>query len=402
MSSIHLADLPPELLLQAVSYLPISSLLSLSATNKAFRNLTLVGLTTLRLTSFPKKLHTTLCRLEDDSSTYKADQTVHLTLPLTTERILPLNLRHTSPSPPRTKYACRSRSNSPPDAKSGRNAVFEELNDLLLQTLRSSSLQLCHLRILSLHSWSPTASLLSFLATMPQFTHLTHLTLNFHQPTHRHPYLPSQFWVHPDRPSPIWNSIVGLGSGYSATLRLRNLESLTLHRCGITTAQLTSWITHNPNLKSLHLHLVRGVSVEFLRFLAACDPQIQSLELIDCDNLHLPVISTEAASACNEPRRTNEVSSDAGFESVTRLARLGGLRRLVIRRCDGVTRDPRTVRRLRLLNRKMWNFEEFIVGEMEEQEDVSKLAAEEGMTANRGSATGTGIIEPDVEDDRGR
>ena len=372
-----LLSLPAELLLQTLRYLPITTLLAVDATNHALHQLSLFGLTTLHLTSFPKRVHTTLTRLDinnDDIPTVDPGHTVHLELTPSTS---PITSRRTSPSRPQTSSSRSGRSRTPPsDPKVLRQTVFDALNDLITTTLTTSPHLNSYstLRNLTISAWSPSQSLLTHLSTSPQLTYLQHLTLNFHHATHHHPTFPSHFWSSPDAPSPIWNHISGLGQTHTSALRMRNLRSLTLARAGINSTQLRKWIESNPRISVLRLKMVHGMDEDFLNYLAerqieavsssgtstlAVPSVLRTLEIVNCAGLVLPLAPSTAGTSGTTDFRVD----DTGYEPFTTLApgaKGDGLWRLVIKSCSGIN-GPDVARRMAKLNGKLWHIEELCI-----------------------------------------
>ena len=402
-SNFPLLSLPSELLLHTLSYLPITSLLAVATTNHAFYDLSLAALSSLRLTSFPKRIHTTLATLDLDAngSVSNQDSSVDLNLPPSSTFGSPSSSRRTSPA-----RSHRNRSTSPEsDPKVIRNAILDALSASLLTVFTSPSIQKAtNLHTLSIQTWTPNEALLSQLATSPSMRNLRNLTLDFFHPNHRNPTLPSYFWDSADQPSPIWNSISGLGNNHADNLQLRNLETLSLSRCGINPHQLRTLIQSNMRLRSLRLKMVRGVDEEFLSSVASRQIQatdlenhqhsrhstrpvvLETLEITNCVGLTLPdTVPTDPDS------NSDSDSEDPGYTHLSTLAR-HGLRKLAVKLCPGVA-DTATLRRL---NKTLWHIPSFEVDE----ERRPSLDAIDGDMLNSLAATARATMGPiEVDED---
>ncbi|RMZ76198.1 hypothetical protein DV737_g4919, partial [Chaetothyriales sp. CBS 132003] len=131
---------------------------------------------------------------------------------------------------------------------------------------------------------------------------LRHLTLNFAHPYIHDPVLPPRYWTTcPDvntEGSPAWNALAGFGDQYSLALRMTGLQTLSITRAAITSAQLVKWIDASKELCELRLDMVAGVDNNFVQWLA--DDQVKRqldhrtfrvLSIQRCPGLHLRKLS---------------------------------------------------------------------------------------------------------------
>ncbi|KAK4937516.1 hypothetical protein LTR10_021887 [Elasticomyces elasticus] len=300
-TSARISELPPELLHQILTYLPISNLLTFARTSKQHYSASTLALQDLQLAVLPKRVHGILAFLNasnfddlDHNYTFWGHDSlsrnqiiVPSTLPVPSHRLK------------------RSRSKKPPDASRQlltpvqyREELFQLQNALSCSILSTPSL--VNLQSLTLHIYNIISpSLSETIAT--RFPKLRHLHLNFNHPYLHDTCLPAQYWTSPLflKGSPLWNSLAGLGRENEAKLRLTRLESLTVERAGITSVQLQRWIGRNLALKELTLRNVMGVDAEFVEWLGQyygrqpigssrpAPARLRHLALESCANLSL-------------------------------------------------------------------------------------------------------------------
>ncbi|KAI1612572.1 hypothetical protein EDD37DRAFT_311631 [Exophiala viscosa] len=266
-TSARISDLPPELLHQILTYLPISSLLTFARTSKQHYSGSISALQDLQLAVLPKRVHGILAFLNAsnfDDLDHNYAFWGHDSLSRN-QIIIPSTL------PAHLNRPRRSRSKKPPDAPpltpvQYREELFQLQNALSCSILSTPSL--VNLQSLTLHIYNIVSpSLSDIIAT--RFPKLRHLHLNFNHPYLHDSCLPAQYWSSPLflKGSPLWNSLAGLGRENESNLRLTSLESLTVERAGITSVQLQRWIARNPALKDLTLRNVMGVDDEFVQWL---------------------------------------------------------------------------------------------------------------------------------------
>ena len=266
-TSARISELPPELLHQILTYLPISDLLTFARTSKQHYSASILALQDLELAVLPKRVHGILAFLNAsnfDDLDYNYAFWGHDSLSRN-QIIIPSTL------PAHLTRPKRSKGKKLPDVPpltpvQYREELFQLQNALSCSILSTPSL--VNLQSLTLHIYNITSPYLSeIIAT--RFLKLRHLHLNFNHPYLHDTCLPAQYWTSPLflKGSPLWNSLAGLGRENEAELRLTSLESLTVERAGITSVQLQRWIGQNPALKDLTLRNVMGVDDEFVEWL---------------------------------------------------------------------------------------------------------------------------------------
>lgn len=267
-SSSPIAALPPELLHQILTYLPVATILRFARTCKGHYLASLAALQSLQLDIFPRRIYGVLAFLnaatfEDIDTSYGMtdfDSPAHNQIVI----VSPLQVPQTG-----ARRSKSRQSNQPTlTAAEHREQLFILHNALSCTILSTPSL--VNLRSLTLHIYhisSPT--LTEILAT--HFPSLCHLHLNFSHIYIHDACLPSHYWTSPLflKGSPIWNSLAGIGDENESKLRLTKLERLTLERAGITSVQLQGWVQNNPQLTELILRNVTGVDADFVQWLGS-------------------------------------------------------------------------------------------------------------------------------------
>ncbi|KAL9617868.1 MAG: hypothetical protein Q9160_007356 [Pyrenula sp. 1 TL-2023] len=286
----QLSILPPELLLQVLSHLPVASLLSFGLTSHPNHDFHYHALKTLHIAAFPKRIHSLLSFL-DSSTPFPSPNHVATT----------------------TKHIPRSSSTSPTLLHS---MIIKSQNDILSSVLPRHGRYLQTLAFYA-HDILPCTAL----ALAQHAPQLQDLTLSFLHPHARPSTVPRSLIEEPSPPSPLWNAIAGIGpcaqSGFSTAQGLRNLHTLTLVRVSITSFQLLTLISHNDRLRSLRLRKCPGVDDEFLTWLGtkwAHREKLHVLELEDCDNV---TILTEEDAAWISGLKNVETLSLASCASVS-------------------------------------------------------------------------------------
>lgn len=261
MPSSPISTLPPEVLHQVLTYLPIATLFKFARTSRRNYDASILALQNLQLAVFPREIHGLLAYLASSSS---EDLDAGFG-ELSDEN--PTRNQITIPAPLTASLLGDKRSKHPVLSPAQyREQLFRLQNALACSILSTPTL--ANLHSLTLHIYHITSSSLTqILAT--HFPNLQHLRLNFSHPYIHDSCLPAKYWTSPVflRGSPIWNALAGIGDDSAACLRLRKLETLTLERAGITSVQLRRWIEHNPRLSRLTLRNVSGVDPEFVQWL---------------------------------------------------------------------------------------------------------------------------------------
>jgi hypothetical protein len=263
MNFSPISSLPPEVLHEILTYLPIETLLIFGRTSKRNYSAATQALQNLRLAILPRQMHGTLAFLS--TTTFEEIDTdvgdVAYDNPCRNQVLV------TSPLPSSFNET-RSRTKRPagPTPAQHREKLIQLQNALACSVLSTPTLvSLTSFSLYIYHIISP--ALTEILAT--SFPNLKELRLNFHHPYLHDSCLPAQYWSNPIylEPSPIWNALAGIGDRHNASLRLQKLEKLTLERAGINSYQLQRWVERNPNLKELRLRNVLGVDLEFVQWL---------------------------------------------------------------------------------------------------------------------------------------
>lgn len=260
-SSTSFSSLPPEIIHQILNHLAIGSILRFGRTCKKHHSASVLALQDLQLAVLPKRVHGILAFLHsanvndpDYASGFEGQEslgrnqiiiTSHLPIPVTRRN------RHEIQGPTPAQY---------------REELLQLQNALAYSALVSSAQ--VNLKSLTLHMYDiVSAPLTELLAT--RFLKLRHLHLNFKHHYLHDTCLPAGYWEYAVllRGNPAWNALAGLGQRHESKLKLRNLESLTLERAGITDAQLRKWIQHNPGLRTLKLVNCLGANSSLVQWL---------------------------------------------------------------------------------------------------------------------------------------
>lgn len=295
-SSTPISDLPPELLHQILTHLPISDLLAFSRTCKRHYSASILALQNLELAILPKRVQGLLAFLnasnfDHQSTSFDADSLSHhqIIIPSTLPSHLHTIRRYNFAKSPPVPF---------PSPVQYREELFQYQNALTCSILSTPSL--VNLESLTLHTYTIISPCLAeTIAT--RFPRLRHLHLNFNHPYLHDSCLPAYYFTSPLflKGSPLWNALVGLGREHEAKLRLTRLERLTVERAGITSVQLRTWIEKNPDLRELTLRNVMGVDDEFVTWLGeyhrnhmhlGTDTGLKYLALESCANLSLRTV----------------------------------------------------------------------------------------------------------------
>ncbi|KAJ9605399.1 hypothetical protein H2200_010056 [Cladophialophora chaetospira] len=295
MTDSPISTLPPEVLHQVLKYLPIATLLRFGQTSQRNYSAATLALQNLRLAILPRHLHGVLAFLSsstfDDIDTDVGNSCYDN--PGRNQVIV------TSPLPEDDRHS-RSKRRSPaghaPAPAQYREKLFDLQNDKACKILSTPAL--ASLSTLTLHIYHITSSSLTeILAT--RLPNLRDLRLNFYHPYLHDTCLPAQYWTNPVflQPSPIWNTLAGVGEKSNANLRLRSLKKLTVERAGITSFQLRKWIECNPNLSELRLRNIAGVDSEFVQWLGRYYHSCKDERSDETRPAKLRMLSLESCSA---------------------------------------------------------------------------------------------------------
>jgi len=261
-----ISKLPPELLNQTLSYLPLAVLFTFARTSKRHYAASILALRNLQLAILPRRLHGVLAflnssdfdEIEIDYGMIDSKSSTHNQIIVTSS--LPVPLRGNKRSKRITTTPAEHR-----------EQLLNMQNAMACSILSKPNLS--NLHCLTLHIYDVTTPLLTrILAT--HFAKLRQLHLNFSHPYLHDPCLPAGYWKSP-LPSnrsdtcPIWDPIAGIGGENEANLKLTNLEKLTLERADMTSVQLQKIVQRNRGLSELTLKNVTGVDLGFVQWLGA-------------------------------------------------------------------------------------------------------------------------------------
>lgn len=220
-----LASLPPELIREVISYLPIASLLAFGMTSKEHHAIQCCSLSTLRLGVFPSRLAGVISLMEAaaDISSIHSVQTV---LPRTQTRTKDMIIRN-------------------------QNAVVQKVVDKHRHTLRDLEIALWDLK-------KPSA------CSVSRLVNLRRLSIRLDHPHTRHAKVDRDFWdISPV--STVWNSFFARPDERKVFGRL---QSLNLERAGITDFQLQQVLKNNPMISDLRLRKCLVLTRETFEHLA--------------------------------------------------------------------------------------------------------------------------------------
>lgn len=205
-----ITSLPPELVREVVSYLPIASLLAFGLTSKEYHAIQCCSLSTLRLGVFPSRL-AGMISLMEAAADISSIHSVQMVLPKTQTRTKDMIIRN-------------------------QNSVVQKVIDKHRQTLRDLEIAIWDLK-------KPSACSVSTLVN------LRRLSIRLDHPHTRHAKVDRDFWeISPV--STVWNSFFAKPDGRKV---FGSLQSLILERAGITDFQLQQVLKNNPKISDLRL-----------------------------------------------------------------------------------------------------------------------------------------------------
>lgn len=205
-----LAFLPPELLREVVSYLPIASLLAFGLTSKEHHAIQCCSFSTLRLGVFPSRL-AGMMSLMEAAADVSSIHSVQMVLPKTQARTKDMIIRN-------------------------QNAAVQKVVDKHRRSLRDLEVALWDLRKQSACSLSGLVN-------------LRRLSIRLDHPHTRHAKVDRDFWeVSPT--STVWNNFFAKPDERKV---LGRLKSLNLERAGITDFQLQQILKNNSVISDLRL-----------------------------------------------------------------------------------------------------------------------------------------------------
>lgn len=221
----NFTSLPPELIREVISYLPIASLLAFGLTSKEHHAIQCCSLFTLRLGVFPSRLAGMMSLMEAAADT-SSIHSVQMVLPKTQTRTKDMIIRT-------------------------QNAVVQKVVDKHRQNLRDLEIALWDLQ-------KPSACAVS------RLVNLRRLSIRLDHPHTRHANVDRDFWeISPM--STVWNTFFARPDERKVFGRL---QSLHLERAGITDYQLQQVLKNNPMISDLRLRKCLVLTRETFEHLA--------------------------------------------------------------------------------------------------------------------------------------
>ncbi|KAI9371993.1 hypothetical protein BJX61DRAFT_543136 [Aspergillus egyptiacus] len=259
--------LPPEIVLQILSYLAFKDLLAFGATCRSNYEYHITSLSRLRLGIFEKRVHSIISLLQagwtspDQLGCWGNDEQESKC------RIFIVHQQRKAKKESPLGTSCSQldlKKRHVPNLYNrpqSQDQMIRIQNQILAKVLGRYGLSLQSLEFMAydLNMEGATA-----LGTKCQHT-LRHLALRFEHPHIRDGLMRPSTWLHPAAANENWNLLIGLG--HFKNTGLCSLKSLILERAGITPWQLMMLVKKNPDLTTLKLRTCRGVRPEFLNWL---------------------------------------------------------------------------------------------------------------------------------------
>ncbi|KAL2853064.1 hypothetical protein BJX68DRAFT_265300 [Aspergillus pseudodeflectus] len=258
--------LPPEIVLQILSYLSIQDLLAFGTTCRPYHAYHLVSLKRLRLAVFEKRVHSIIASLQAGWS--RPDQLVTFWDNGDQESSYTISVVRPQS---RASKGDSGRRASAQDKPRSQEQMVRLQNQIFTRVVRRYGPSL---RYLEFMAYDLNLDGAAALGSKCQHT-LRHLALQF-----EHPVRGSTTWHQPAPPSEAWNSLIGIGSRCMSA-GLHNLETLILRRAGITPWQLMMLVKRNPRLQTLKLRTCRGARPAFLFWLGGAKNEFEEVERSD-------------------------------------------------------------------------------------------------------------------------
>lgn len=318
---ITLLELPPELLIQILTSLPIKSLLKFSQTSHHARNLAYSNLHTLSLAIFAFRR----------SSWYN--------------KIMLESKSSSCPGPDPHKILIRI-----PEARDlGYPTLLTFHNKIIVDILTRHA---CTLRTLDLTLWTLSTPIAKELANLPTLHNLS-IRIESLQPIarghmHNQRLQERAAWTQLCEPSPSpWPS---------------HLQTLSIENAELTTPQLSNLLRQTPRLHTLTLTRCNALtSLPFPTLSSPLKTSLHSLALRDCSNISLASSSLAAIS-----NMSLQVSRpDAGMCYTRQAARVDVLQVLDLRGCAGLDGEV-----LERWNSDVWHIGTLVVPRRGKGEDM--------------------------------
>ncbi|RMZ92324.1 hypothetical protein DV736_g416, partial [Chaetothyriales sp. CBS 134916] len=263
-----LAELPIELQSLILQQVHLNTFSAFARTSHHNYKVVRFTLSSLNIAVFHKRVHGLLATLNDDSDSLLDEHGE----PAWCRIVVPAQ----EPSLADMENRCRRNSSlqPPPPANVQRVRKIMKQNASLEEILRAP--MLAELSSLTVNTYGLLSTALGR-AMAGNLSRLRRLTLNFAHPCIHDPVLPPRYWkTCPDlgaEGSPAWNALAGFGDQYSLALRMTGLQTLSITRAAITSAQLAKWVDVSKELYELRLDMVSGVDKNFVDWLA--DAQVK-------------------------------------------------------------------------------------------------------------------------------
>lgn len=288
--SSYFNNLPLEVILHILSYLPFDSLVAFGGASRASYRAHILCLRRLRLAVFEKRIHSMISHLQagwaspeqvgkfggDEDN--RGDYTISIIQP--SVKRIDHDATH---KPSTTTNELRSRSQSQQDRSRVQDQMIRMQNRIFTKMVNRYGPSLVKLEFMAYDIDIEGAQAL---ATKCQHT-LRHLALRFEHPHIRDGHMRPSSWLNPAPASTVWNLLIGIGQ-YQG-MGISGLESLVMERAGITPWQLMMLVRNNPRLNVLKLRTCRGVQPEFLDWLGGVRRDTEEEDFLGTeDKCHVP------------------------------------------------------------------------------------------------------------------
>ncbi|KAL3493019.1 hypothetical protein BJX62DRAFT_94696 [Aspergillus germanicus] len=330
----HIRTLPPEIVLQVLSYLCFEDLLAFGATCRPNYDYHLVILRRLRLGVFERRVHSLISLLQAgwsnpdqlvshwDNGDQESSYTISLVYPQS---------RASKDEPKRACFTDSRRRAPAQDTPRSQEQMIRLQNQIFARVVSRYGPSLRHLEFMAYDLNIDGAAALGLKC---QHT-LKHLALRFEHPHIRDGVIRPTTWQQPAPASEAWNSLIGVGSRCK-TSGLQNLETIILERAGITPWQLMMLVKRNPGLRAMKLRTCRGARPDFLFWLGGIKDGFEDVEICSSEQAPAPGAKLEVlwlehchrllAHPIDESESPlDDEDCDAGFEWVRGLKSLQSL-----------------------------------------------------------------------------
>ncbi|KAL2868688.1 F-box protein [Aspergillus lucknowensis] len=271
-------SLPPEIVLQILSYLSFGDLLAFGATCSSNHGYHIASVKGLRLGVFEKRVHSIISLLQagwasPDQLAVWGNNGQDFSYMISV--VLPQNKLAKRDS--YRVQSCHStstrRRSQGYDRPRSQEHMIRVQNQIVTRVLGRYG---AALRSLEFMAYDLDMEGATALGTRCQHT-LRHLALRFEHPHIRDGLMRPSTWLQPAPGNEAWNSLIGVGGNCKGD-GLQYLDTLILERAGITSWQLMMLVKRNPNLKTLKLRTCRGARSDFLYWLGGIKDEFEESE----------------------------------------------------------------------------------------------------------------------------